>query len=276
MEPVSLARRRRYHFGAAIPFVLIHAGALAVLLVPFRWSLVAWFAASYALRVFGVTAGHHRYFSHRSYKLGRVSQFLMACLAQTAAQKGVLWWAAHHRDHHRHADAPGDLHSPWLRTFWWAHVGWVLSNEHDGYDQRRVADFARFPELRWLDRHHWVPAAAYGAAIWLVGGWGAFVWGFLLATVAVYHATFAVNSVAHLFGWRRFETPDQSRNSLLLALVTFGEGWHNNHHYSMVSCRQGFRWWEIDITYYGLQLLRVLGIARDLRPFRQPAGKRAA
>ena len=153
----------------------------------------------------------------------------------------------------------------------------MLSNEHDTYDPRRVADFARFPELRWLDRHHWVPAAVYGLAIWLIGGWGAVVWGFLLATVAVYHATFAVNSVAHVFGWRRFETPDQSRNSLLLALVTFGEGWHNNHHDSMTSCRQGLRWWEIDLTYYVLRLLNFVGIARDLKGFRRPqAGRRAA
>ena len=259
-----------YRFGAVGFFLLIHLGAFLVFFVPFRWSLVAWLLGSYLLRMFGVTAGYHRYFSHRSYKLTRVGQFLMAFLAQTSGQKGALWWAAHHRDHHRHSDDLEDVHSPWIRTFWWSHVGWVLSNEYDEYNPRRIADFGRFAELRWLDRYHWLPIACYGAAIFAVGGFSAFVWGFLLSTVLLYHCTFAINSFAHIFGNRRFDTPDESRNNWLLALITLGEGWHNNHHFSMGSCRQGLRWWEIDITYYALRLLSFAGIARDLRPFRYP------
>jgi stearoyl-CoA desaturase (delta-9 desaturase) len=249
-----------------VRFGLIHVAALGVFAVPFDPALPVWFAASYLVRMFGITAGYHRYFSHRAYRLGRAAQCAMAILAQTSGQKGVLWWAAHHRDHHRHADRPGDVHSP-REGFWWAHVGWILDARSDRYDPRRVADFARYPELVWLDRHHWVPTAVFGAAIWLAGGLAVFVWGYLLATVALYHATFAINSVAHVWGSRRFATVDDSRNNFLLALLTLGEGWHNNHHYCRSSCRQGLRWWELDLTYAGLRLLAALGIASDLRPF---------
>lgn len=247
-------------------FALLHLAALAVLAVPFRWSLVAWLTGSYLVRMFGITAGYHRYFSHRSYKLGRSAQLLIAVLAQTSGQKGVLWWAAHHRDHHRHADGDGDIHSP-REGFWWAHAGWMLSSRYDAYDARRVADFGRYAELVWLDRHHWVPTVLFGALIWSLGGVSAFVWGYLLATVLLYHATFAINSAAHIWGTRRFDTGDDSRNNWWLALVTLGEGWHNNHHYCMSSARQGVRWWEVDATYVGLRLLAAIGVARDLRPF---------
>lgn len=253
-------------FSPVSRFVLLHVASVSVLLVPFEPALLAWLAGSYVIRMFGITAGYHRYFSHRSYKLGRVAQFAMAVLAQSSGQKGVLWWAAHHREHHRHSDLPDDVHSP-RHGFWWSHVGWILSSRFDNYDPARVADFGRFPELRWLDRHHWVPLALFGAAIWVVGGTAAFAWGFLLSTVALYHATFAINSVAHIWGTRPFATGDDSRNNLLLALLTLGEGWHNNHHHCRSSCRQGVRWWEIDITYAALRVLAWMGLARDLRPF---------
>jgi stearoyl-CoA desaturase (delta-9 desaturase) len=261
----------RYQFGSVVLFVLMHVAVIGIFFVPFTAGLLLWLTATYALRMFGVTAGYHRYFSHRSYKLGRVAQFVMAFLAQTSGQKGILWWAAHHRQHHRYSDREKDVHSPWQRGFWWAHVGWILSNEYDDYDPKMVADFAKFPELRWLDRYHLVPTAVFGASIFLLGGLPAFLWGFVLSTVLVYHFTFSINSLAHLFGSRRFETNDHSRNNWLLALLTFGEGWHNNHHFLMSSCRQGYRWWELDMTYLALRLLSVFGIARDLRPFRVPA-----
>ncbi len=265
--PVTLAPADRWQARMNLArFAALHAAALSVFAVPIAPGLVWWLAASYLVRMFGVTAGYHRYFSHRSYRLGRVPQFLMAVLAQTSGQKGVLWWAAHHRDHHRYSDGPEDIHSP-HQGFWWAHVGWILSPRYDAYDPKRVADFGGYPELRWLDRHHWVPTVAYGAAIWAVGGFSAFVWGYLVATVALYHATFAINSVAHVWGTRPFPTRDDSRNNFWLALVTLGEGWHNNHHHCRSSCRQGVRWWEIDLTYAGLRVLSLLGIARDLRPF---------
>ncbi len=263
--------KTRYQFGAVFFFLLLHAGVLAVWWTPPTASLLIWLAATYSLRMFGVTAGYHRYFGHRSYKLGRMAQFAMAFLAQSSAQKGVLWWAAHHRLHHRESDREGDVHSPARRGFWWAHVGWVLSNDFDNYDARAVPEFLRFPEIRWLDRHHWVPTVAFGAAVALIGGWPAFLWGYVVSTVLLYHCTFAINSLAHLWGTRRFDTPDESRNNWCLALITLGEGWHNNHHFSPGSCRQGAHWWELDITYLVLKTLSWAGIARDLRPFRKVA-----
>jgi stearoyl-CoA desaturase (delta-9 desaturase) len=261
--------RDRYQFGAVLFFVSLHVGVLAVWWTPPTATLLLWLLGTYLVRMFGVTAGYHRYFGHRSYSLGRVSQFVMAVLAQTSAQKGALWWAAHHRHHHRESDQVDDVHSPHRRGFWWAHVGWVLANDFDEYDPHAVRDFLAYPELVWLERHHWVPTALFGAAVAAIGGWPAFVWGYVVSTVVLYHCTFAINSLAHLWGTRRFETHDESRNNWWLAIITLGEGWHNNHHYSPGSCRQGHRWWELDITYLGLKVLSWLGIARDLRPFRR-------
>ena len=265
----SIIPKPKYQFGAVFFFLLIHIGVLAVLWTPPTISLLAWLAVTYSIRMFGVTAGYHRYFGHRSYKLDRVAQFVMAFLAQSSAQKGVLWWAAHHRLHHRESDRERDVHSPTLRGFWWAHVGWVLSNDFDEYDPRSMGEFLRFPEIRWLDKHHWVPTVTFGAVVALIGGWPAFLWGYVVSTVVLYHCTFAINSLAHLWGTRRFDTPDESRNNFWLALVTFGEGWHNNHHYSPGRCRQGERWWELDITYLVLKTLSWFGIVRELRPFRR-------
>ena len=260
-------KRKHYDFGSMVPFVLIHASVLLVFFVPFTWSMLGWLVGSYYLRMFGVTAGYHRYFSHRSFKLNRFWQFCLAFLAQTSNQKGVLWWAAHHRDHHLNSDRKADLHSPVHEGFWWSHLGWILSDEYDTYDRQRIADFGRFPELRWLDKNHMVPFFVYGAAIYLIGGWSAFVWGFFVSTVVLYHGTFLINSLSHIWGSRRFATPDESRNNFLLALVTLGEGWHNNHHYFMSSVRQGIRWWEVDVTFYVLKALSWVGITRDLRAF---------
>jgi stearoyl-CoA desaturase (delta-9 desaturase) len=269
--PAQTSLTGQYRFGAVFGFVLLHLAALAVFLTPFSPRLLVWVAATYSLRMFAVTAGYHRYFSHRSYKMGRVTQFVMAFLAQTSAQKGVLWWAAQHREHHRHSDDECDVHSPAQQGFWWSHVGWVLSNKHDSYDPKRIADFGKFPELVWLDRHHWIPTTVFATIILALGGWPAFLWGYVVSTVLLYHCTFSINSLAHLFGTRRFNTPDDSRNNWWLALVTFGEGWHNNHHFVMASCRQGYRWWELDITFAVLKVLSLAGIVRDLRPFRLPA-----
>lgn len=262
---------------ASVTFALIHLGALGVLVLPFRADLV-WLALGlYGIRMFGVTAGYHRYFGHRSFRLGRFPQFLLALLAQTSGQKGSLWWAALHRHHHRFADKPEDIHSPILESFWWSHVGWILSSRYDTYDPKDIKDLAKFPELRWLDRNHFLPALALAV---LVAGWGlwsgagaasALAW-WALSTVCLYHATFCINSLAHVWGTRRFDTPDRSRNNLLLALLTFGEGWHNNHHAFPGACRQGLRWWELDLTYGALRVLALFGIVQDLRP--HPKGAR--
>jgi stearoyl-CoA desaturase (delta-9 desaturase) len=251
-----------------IPFLLLHASVLLVLTVPFSLSMIGWLAGSYFLRMFGVTGGYHRYFSHRSFKLNRFWQFCLAFLAQTSGQKGALWWAAHHRDHHLYSDRKEDLHSPVHEGFWWSHLGWILSDEYDHYDPKRIADLVKYPELRWLDKFHLVPTILYAIAIYYVGGYSALVWGYLVATVVLYHGTFLINSLAHIWGTRRFATPDESRNNFWLALVTMGEGWHNNHHFFMSSVRQGIRWWEVDTTFYILKIMSWVGIARELRPFR--------
>src|ERR1700733_8730294 len=273
---VLAAKRKQYDLGTMLPFLVLHASVLLVLTVHFHFTLLLWLTGSYYLRMFGVTGGYHRYFSHRSYKLNRFWQFWLAVLAQTSGQKGALWWAGHHRDHHLNSDRKEDLHSPVHEGFWWSHVGWILSDEYDDYDPRRIADFSKYPELRWLDKYHLAPTVPYAVAIYLLGGWPAFVWGFVVSTVILYHGTFLINSLAHIWGSRRFPTPDESRNNFWLALVTLGEGWHNNHHYFMSSVRQGIRWWEVDGTYYVLRALSWVGIARELGPFPPPARGRDA
>jgi stearoyl-CoA desaturase (delta-9 desaturase) len=265
--PELAVKRKHYDPGTMLPFIGLHLAVLLVFTVHFELKYVLWFTASYYLRMFGVTGGYHRYFSHRSYKLNRFWQFWLAFLAQTSAQKGALWWASHHRDHHLNSDRRADLHSPVHEGFWWSHLGWILSDEYDDYDPRRIADFSRYPELRWLDRYHLLPTVLYAVAIYAMGGYGALVWGYFAATVVLYHGTFLINSLAHIWGSRRFATPDESRNNFWLALVTMGEGWHNNHHHYMSSVRQGIRWWEVDMTYYVLRVLSWFRIARELRPF---------
>jgi stearoyl-CoA desaturase (Delta-9 desaturase) len=267
-----LLKRKQYDWATMTPFILLHASVVLVFFVPFTLEMIAWLAGSYFLRMFFVTAGYHRYFSHRSFKLNRFWQFVVAFMAQTSSQKGVLWWAAHHRDHHLNSDRKTDLHSPVHEGFWWSHLGWILSDEYDEYDPKRISDFSRYPELRWLNKWHVLPTIAYAVAIYWIGGFDAFVWGYLVATVVLFHGTFLINSLSHIWGSRRFATPDESRNNFLLALVTLGEGWHNNHHHFMSSVRQGIRWWEIDVTFYVLKALSFLRITRDLREFRPEAG----
>ncbi|TVR03772.1 MAG: acyl-CoA desaturase [Deltaproteobacteria bacterium] len=245
-------------------FILAHFSPLLLIWIGFSWQGVALCIGSYALRMFGVTAGYHRYFSHRSYKAGRVMQFLLAFLAQTSAQKGVLWWASHHRHHHWHSDKPTDVHSPKQHGFWWSHVGWVLSGAWDETDRERVRDLTKYPELVWLDRHHLLPPLLYAAALFAIWGWAGIVWGFLISTVLLWHGTFTINSLSHVFGRRVYDTTDTSRNNWLLAIITLGEGWHNNHHFFQRSTAQGFRWYEFDATYLTLKVMSWLRLVSDV------------
>jgi stearoyl-CoA desaturase (Delta-9 desaturase) len=249
---------------SAIPFFGIHLAPLAAFFVTVTWQDWVLCALLYVTRMFCITAGYHRYFSHRSYRTGRVVQFLLALGGTTAAQKGPLWWAGHHRVHHRFSDLDRDVHSP-RDGFWWSHVGWILSTRYKRTDLDAIKDFAAYPELRLLDRYSSVAPWALGLACFLAGGWGALLIGFCLSTVLLWHGTFVVNSLTHLMGRRRFATADTSRNSLIIALITGGEGWHNNHHYLPASTRQGFTWWEIDPTWYTLRALAALHLVHDLR-----------
>jgi stearoyl-CoA desaturase (delta-9 desaturase) len=261
-----------------LAFFALHAGTLSVFVVGWSWVAVLAAALTYAVRMFGITGGYHRYFSHASYRTSRAFQFALGWLGASAAQKGPLWWAGHHRNHHLYSDTEKDIHSPVREGFWWSHVGWILSDRFDAVDWKSIRQFARFPELRFLDAWHWLPAVALGAAAWAAGavlgrfapflrtsGPQMFVWAFVVSTVVLYHATFSINSLAHRWGRRRYATSDDSRNNFWLALITLGEGWHNNHHRCQASERQGFFWWEIDVTHYTLMALSWLGLVWDLR-----------
>ncbi len=250
-------------------YILIHVlGFGALFFIPFHWSYVALFAINYFWGMFFITAGYHRYFSHRSYKVGRVTQFIIAFMAQTSGEKGVLWWAANHRDHHVYSDTEEDIHSPIQRGFWYSHMGWIFDEKTQGYNPKKIADFGKYPELRFLDKYHWIPAAAYGLTMLLIGGLPWFIWGFVLVLICQYQASYCVNSLAHVYGTRRFETSDFSRNNWFLAIITLGEGWHNNHHHCKAACRQGYKWWEIDMTFYLITLFSWIGVVKDIRPFR--------
>jgi stearoyl-CoA desaturase (delta-9 desaturase) len=262
-----------------LPFVGMHAACLAVFWVGVSPVAVGAAAALYLLRMFAITGFYHRYFSHRTFKTSRAAQFAFAVLGASAVQRGPIWWAAHHRHHHAHSDRPEDVHSPSQRGFLWSHMGWFLSRGHFAPDLGRVRDLLRYPELRWLDRFDIVVPFLLALGLLLLGQWLAvahpglgtsggqmLVWGFFVSTVACYHGTYTINSLCHVWGRRRYATGDESRNNFWLALVTLGEGWHNNHHRYPMSTRQGFYWWEVDITYYGLRLLAALGLIWDLKP----------
>lgn len=249
---------------STIPFVLVHVACLAALLTGVTVEALLLCAVLYFSRIFGIGAGYHRYFAHRTYKTSRAFQFLLALLAQSSAQRGVLWWAAKHRRHHKHSDTELDAHSPVRRGFLYAHLGWFFTPRHNDTELDAIPDFARFPELRWLDRHQYVPPAAVALLSFLIAGWPGLVVGFCWSTVLVWHATFSINSLAHVIGRRRYVTGDESRNNWFLALLTMGEGWHNNHHAYQSSVRQGFRWWEYDPTFYLLRALSWFGLVWDL------------
>jgi len=252
--------------GSTVPFLLVHlAAAAAPFVAPPTGGLAALAGGLYLVRMFGITAGFHRYFAHRAYRTGRAFQLVLAVLGTLASQKGPLWWAAHHRGHHRFSDTEEDLHSPLRHGFLWAHLGWFLSRGAAEAPLDRVKDLTRYPELRWLDRHWVVPPVLLGVGLFLAGGLPAFLWGFCVSTVALWHATFGINSLAHLLGTRRYETGDDSRNNALLALLTLGEGWHNNHHFHASSASQGWFWWELDLSYAALRLLGAVGLVSRLR-----------
>ena len=269
---------RRIDWPRLLPFLGLHLGCFAIVWVGTSVTAVLVAVGLYALRMFAITGFYHRYFSHGAFQTSRAFQFVFALLGATGVQRGPLWWASHHRHHHAHADLPEDSHSPLQHGFWWSHAGWFMARENFQTRTERVLNLARFPELRFLDRYDVLVPALLFIALYLTGivlqlfapGLGTsgpqlVVWGFCISTLALYHATFTINSLAHALGKRRYATRDASRNSLWLALLTFGEGWHNNHHHYPGAARQGFFWWEIDFTYYMLRLLAFLGIIWDLK-----------
>jgi stearoyl-CoA desaturase (Delta-9 desaturase) len=252
-------------YPAAIPFVLVHLAAFAAIWTGVTSEALLVAALLYVVRMWAITAGYHRYFSHRSYKTSRLFQFLLAFLGQTSAQRGVIWWSAVHRHHHLFSDTPEDVHSPRHHGFWYSHVGWIFNPSNSKPDYGTVRDLTKFPELTFLDRFTYTPAFLLAFGMWLWGGWPMLVVGFFWSTIALYHGTFFINSLAHQTGSQRYLTGDDSRNNFWLALITLGEGWHNNHHHYQSSARQGFRWWEVDVSYYVLKVMSWTGLVWELR-----------
>ena len=251
-----------------VVFWAVQASALFVFAVPFAWPLVALWAASHFLRAIGLTLAFHRYFAHRAFQMGRPARFVWTFIGTAAMQKGPLWWAGHHVNHHRFADRDGDPHSPAVSGFYYAHIGWFLNDaRHDRLAPTNpvVRDFSSAPEIVWLERYHVVPPLALAVAMFLAGGWPWLVWGFCLPTMTLAHATFAINTINHMFGSRRFETRDASRNNVLTAVFAAGEGWHNNHHRYQRAARNGFYWWEFDPTWYVIQAMKAVGLAWDVQ-----------
>lgn len=258
-----------------IPFILIHFGALAALWTHFEWYLVWVALILFVIRMFAITGFYHRYFAHKTFKTSRLMQFIFAFIGSTAAQRGPIWWASHHRRHHLNSDRHNDHHSPHTHHFLWSHMGWFLAKKNFLTDRKVVRDLIKFKELVLIDRFDWFPPVLLLLSLFVIGeylsltsgisGLNMVIWGFCVSTILVYHCTFAVNSIAHLWGTQRYNTKEESKNNFFVALLTFGEGWHNNHHHYPGSIRQGFYWWEVDLTYYALKFLSFLGIVYNLR-----------
>ena len=274
----SITSGKEIDWMRVIPFILLHLSCFFVLIVGFSWIAFTACITLFAIRMFAITGFYHRYFSHKTFRTSRFVQLLFAMIGATAVQRGPLWWAAHHRGHHMHSDTPEDKHSPQEYGFFWSHMGWFLTKSNFVTNTKFVRELIRFPELRIIDRFDLLMPFALCIGLFFIGyylnqyepqlntnGFQLLIWGFSVSTVMLYHATFLVNSVAHQWGKKRYETKDTSRNNFIIAILTFGEGWHNNHHHYPGSARQGFYWWEIDLTYYVLKFLAMIGIIWDIR-----------
>ena len=274
----SITSGKEIDWMRVIPFVLLHLSCLLIVIVGFSWTAFIVCIFLFAIRMFAITGFYHRYFSHKTFKTSRFVQLLFAMIGATAVQRGPLWWAAHHRGHHINSDTPEDKHSPKEHGFLWSHMGWFLTKSNFVTNTKFIRELIRFPELRIIDRFDLLMPLALSISLFIIGhylnqyepqlntdGFQLLIWGFSLSTVMLYHATFLVNSAAHQWGKKRYETKDTSRNNFIIAILTFGEGWHNNHHHYPGSARQGFYWWEVDLTYYVLKFLAMMGLIWDVR-----------
>ena len=265
VESVSRPKNEQINWPLSLPFFGVHLACLAVFWTGVSCQALALCLSVYFVRMFGITAGYHRYLSHKAFKTSRTFQFILALMGCLAMQKGPLWWAAHHRHHHLHADDEEDAHSPSQRGLWWAHLGWFLSHRYEDAPLDFIPDLTRFPELKLLDRYSRLPGIMLAVACLVFGGWQGLIWGFFVSAVMSYHGTCAINSICHVFGSVRYKTSDTSRNNPIFGVLSLGEGWHNNHHHYSTSARIGFFWWEVDIAYYVLRLLVIFGIVWELK-----------
>ena len=249
--------------------LFMHLGALAALFT-FNWK--AFFVCLFLWWLtggIGICLGYHRYFTHRSFDTPRWIQYLLAFFGTMAGEAGPIKWVAAHRYHHTYSDdAERDPHSP-RNGFWWSHMSWLFNREeflakYDSY-KKYAPDMAKDPVIRFLDKYHYLSIFMLAALLYALGGWPFIAWGIFLRAILVYHSTWLVNSASHVWGYRSFKTEDLSRNNWWVALLTFGEGWHNNHHAFQRSARHGFRWWEVDATYITIRIMGLLGLAHHIQ-----------
>lgn len=267
LSPQSQAVRTGINWVFAIAFISFHLCALAALFY-FRWSALVAFVVVWVLaQNLGIAMGYHRLLTHRGYSTPKWLEYCIATCGTLALQGGPIYWVAVHRMHHRYTDTVGDPHSP-RDGKWWSHVGWILNgalrNETKALN-KYAPDLARESYYVWLNKYHWVPLTVVGLTLFAFGGWSWLLWGAVLPATIGFHVTWMVNSVTHLWGTRRFSTSDDSRNNAWVALLTGGEGWHNNHHAHPVSARHGLAWYEIDVNYYGIRLLGMLRLASHIK-----------
>ena len=265
---ITLPRKDFFNWITTSIMVLLHIGAIGALFM-FSWKAVIISAVLYWMTIgFGIGMGYHRLLTHRSYKVPRAVEYFFAVCGTLTLEGGPIFWVATHRVHHQHADRDLDPHTPRHGGFW-AHVGWILFGEPKHNDTKRMSkyapDLAKDPFYVWLNNFHFVPIVVLSLILFAVGGLQLVLWGTCMRVVLGLHATWLVNSATHMWGTQRFATRDDSRNSWWVALVTFGEGWHNNHHAHPTSARHGLAWYEVDFTWMQIWLLKKLGVAKNVK-----------
>lgn len=267
-EVTTLKEDTRINWHTATFMALFHIGAVAALFM-FSWqALVAalvlwWISAS-----LGVGMGFHRLLTHRGYKTPKLVEYFITVCGLLALEGGAINWVVTHRIHHAHTDAPGDPHTP-REGGWWAHIGWMLKGTAQSHDQQTLARYA--PDMV-KDRFHvlanniyWVPIILLAIGLLALGGWSFVLWAVFFRVTFNFHATWLVNSATHMWGRRRFATRDDSTNNWWVALLTFGEGWHNNHHAYPTAARHGLAWYEIDLNWWGIRTLQFLRLAKGVK-----------
>jgi fatty-acid desaturase len=251
----------------AITIVIFHLSALAAFFCFRWWALVVFVVVWILAQNVGIAMGYHRLLTHRGYSTPKWLEYGITTCATLALQGGPIYWVGVHRMHHKYTDKGGDPHSP-RDGKWWSHMGWILNgtlrNEAKVL-KRYTPDLAQDSYYVWLNKYHWIPLTVVGVTFFVFEGWPWLLWGAVLPATVGFHVTWMVNSVTHLCGTRRFSTCDDSRNNFWVALLTGGEGWHNNHHAHPVSARHGLAWYEIDVNYYGILLLQKLGLATHVK-----------
>ena len=267
-DPIILPNRQKLNWITTIVLILLHIGAVAALFV-FSWRVFAAAVFLYWMTVaLGISMGYHRLHTHRSYQIPRFLEYFFAVCGALTLEGGPIFWVATHRLHHQKSDQPGDPHSP-RDGAWWSHVGWILLGETNHNNTRVLSkyapDLAKYKFYVWLNNYHWVPLTVLGVLLYAIGGLPLFLWGGCLRVVVGLHSTWLVNSATHMWGRRRFETRDDSRNSWWVALLTFGEGWHNNHHAHPTSARHGLAWYELDHSWILISVLKFFGIAKSVK-----------